>query len=147
MRKNPKSKRPESEKATEWYLHEVCECVQTCRAIRTKWQRQDLFASDVIGKRLDGMMVFAQATAGSNEAVRTRRRKLEDIPWSSFDIVLLLQLVHTENPANARSKLWFFRVHRLDTVNLIWHVDEEAFPVPKTWFKSIKNCDPHHIKQ
>lgn len=141
MKKNPKSKRPEAEKGTEWYLHEVENCVITVRAIRTKWQRQDLFAADVIGKRKNGTMAYAQATAGRDEAVRQRRRKLDVIPWHKSDTVLLLQLTQTPDPANNRRKLWFFRVHRLDVINLIWSVDEQAFPVPKEWFKAYKNKD------
>jgi len=139
MRKNPKSKRPEAERASEWYLHEIEGCVVTCRAIRTKFQRQDLFASDVIGKKQNGRCVYAQATAGRDEAVRQRRRKLDNIPWTTTDTVLLLQLTHTPDPANQRRKLWFFRVHRLDTTNMVWVVDDKAFPVPKIWFKSYKN--------
>jgi hypothetical protein len=140
MRKNPKSKRPEAERASEWYAVKECGCVITRRACRTKWQSVDMFCCDVVGKRPGGSHVYIQATAGQNEAVRQRRRKLDSIPWHPSDEVLLLQLVHTENPANARSKLWFFRVHRLRTIDLKWLVDTEAYPVPKEWFKSLKNA-------
>ena len=93
MRKNAKSKRPEAERAGEHYLREVEGCVATVRAVRTMYQRQDLFASDIVGKQPDGSHVYAQVTAGQSEAVRTRRRKLDAIPWHESDTVLLLQLV------------------------------------------------------
>ena len=138
MNKNPKTKRADAERAAEWYAHEVMECEITRRACRTKWQSVDMFCADVVGKRSDGSHVYIQATAGQSEAVRTRRRKLENIPWHFTDTVLLLQLVHTIDPGNARRKLWWFRVHRLDTYNIVWWIDGYS-PVPKTWFKSIKN--------
>jgi len=137
--KNPKTKRGEAERAGEWFLHEIEGCVETVRAIRTKWQRQDLFASDVVGKKKNGAHVYAQVTAGQDGAVRVRRRKLDKIPWHPSDKVFLLQLVHTANPANARSKLWFFRVHRMNTAMLTWKVDDVAQDVPKLWFKAWKN--------
>ena len=145
MKKNAKSKRPEAERAGEHYARAIEGCVATVRAVRTKWQRQDLFASDIVGKRKDGTHVYAQVTAGQSEAVRTRRRKLDAIPWHESDTVLLLQLVQTDNPANARGKLWFFRVHKYCAPHRYsedgprqWGVEDEACQVPKDWFKSYK---------
>lgn len=89
-------------------------------------------------------MVYAQTTAGRNEAVRQRRRKLDIIPWHGSDTVLLLQLTQTPDPANQRRKLWFFRVHRYKIRPFgesEWVVDEHAFPVPREWFKAYKNKD------
>lgn len=137
-KKQPKSKRPEAERASEWYLNLVEKCVVTVRAVRTQWQRQDLFASDIVGKTKTGCHVYAQVTAGQEEAVRQRRRKLEVIPWHPTDKVLLLQLVHTPNPKNARSKLWFFRVHEMNTQTAEWTV-VCAHKIPKGWFKAWKN--------
>ena len=91
-----------------------------------------------MGKTEAGMNYYAQVTAGQVEAVRTRRRKLEKIPWNSFEEVLLLQLVVQPNPANARKQDYYFRVHRLDTQNLMWSVDDEACPVPAMWFKKLR---------
>jgi hypothetical protein len=113
-------------------------CVVTRKAIRTQWQSVDYFCSDVVGKKVDGSHVYIQVTAGQAEAVRQRRRKLEDIPWHNTDTVLLLQLVQTPDPANGKKTLWFFRVHGykiyLSRVNRVWQTDDQAVPVPKEWF-------------
>ena len=136
-----KSKRPEAERASEHYLYHVCGCdpAQIRRAIRTKWQSVDFWACDVMGRTLKGMCYFAQVTAGQDEAVRVRRRKLEKISWNMYDNVMLLQLVEQQDPANNRRKLFFFRVHHLDWLKpeSLWTVDEVAFPVPKEWFKKL----------
>lgn len=139
MRKNPKSKRPEAERAAEHYCIKIAGCVLTVRAVRTKWQRQDLFASDCVGIRKDGTKVFIQATAGQDAAVTARRRKLEKIPWHPTDEVILLQLRQNQDPANGRRKLWFFRVMRYDHVfSKSWVTDENAIEVQKEWFKAYR---------
>ena len=135
-KKNAKNKRGDAERAAEWYAHEIHKCVVTCRAVRTQWQRQDLFGCDVMGKKSDGSCVYIQATAGQYSAVTARRRKLEVIPWLGSDIIEIVQLIQTEDPANARRKLWFFRVHFFDGGK--WHTKEEAVTVPNQWFKSYK---------
>ena len=139
-KKVAKSKRPEAERAAEHYLYEVFGCLpeQIIRAVRTMYQRQDLWASDVMGRAADGRCYFAQATAGGDEAVRVRRRKLEKICWNEYDNVMLLQLVETINPANARRKLFFFRVHVLNRLSKKWVVEEDAHPVPRAWFKKLR---------
>jgi hypothetical protein len=140
-KKNAKSKRPEAERAAEWLAYVVYHCVITVRAVRTKWQRQDLFAADVMGKQSDGSYVFIQATAGSYSAVSVRRKKLERVPWLVSDIVLVAQLVQTEDPANSRRKLWFFRIHEF--VDNQWITLDDAIPVPKHWFTAYKNRDEY----
>ena len=146
-----KKHRADAERAAEHYLHEHYGCTHTVRAVRTQWQRQDLFASDVIGKGGDGDMVFAQVTCGREEAVRTRRRKLEAIPWHPDDRVLVLQLVERPNPANARRKDFYFRVHKYmhrhdhcstsTIIKPLWVVGEGAVPVPRAWFRAWKAED------
>ena len=138
-----KKHRADAERAAEHYLHEHYGCTHTVRAVRTQWQRQDLFASDVIGKDGGGDMVFAQVTCGRTEAVRSRRRKLEAIPWSTTDRVLVLQLVERENPANARRKDFYFREHVFDHKYELkaWYVEADAVPVPRRWFRAWKAED------
>ena len=138
-KKNAKKLRGDCERACEWYCHEILGCVVSCRAVRTQWQSQDMFASDVIGKKADGHCVYIQATAGQRSAVTARRRKLEKIPWRPSDIVQVVQLVQTENPANARRKLFFFRVHNYSFGK--WKTFEDAVPIPREWFKAFKNRD------
>jgi len=139
-RKVAKSKRPEAERAGEWYLREVCGCVVTRRALRTKYAKVDFYCADIIGKHADGSCVYAQATAGGNAALRIRRRKLETVPWHESEKVMVLQLTFMPDPANMRRKLWFFRVHRYDHVHdRNWRVDSVAEPVPKAWFKAWKD--------
>ena len=136
-KKNAKSRRMDAERAAEHYVHSLG-CVCSCRAVRTKWQSQDMFASDVIGKKADGSMVFVQATAGQNSAVSARRKKLERIPWAADDTVQVAQLVQTEDPANSRRKLWFFRIHHYRH-NIGWITLPDAVSVKKEWFRAYKN--------
>ena len=138
-----KSKRPEAERASEHYLVHVCGCdpEQIRRAIRTKWQSVDFWACDVMGRTKDGMVYFAQVTAGKTEAVRVRRRKLEKISWNIYDNVMVLQLVEQQDPANMRRKQFFFRVHHYDHIGGTWFVDETANLVPREWFKKFQVSD------
>ena len=140
-----KSRRPEAERAAEHYLYNICHCeIHTIRkAIRAKYQSVDFWACDVMGKAINGYSYFAQVTAGQTEAVRTRRRKLEKIPWNRFEFVFVLQLVETIDPANALRKKFYFRVHRLNIqgnkpIQFTWSVDNEACPVPREWFKKLR---------
>ena len=139
--KNAMSKRMDAERAAEHYAHSLG-CVITCRAVRTKYQRQDLFASDVMGKKCDGTMVWIQATAGQASAVTARRRKLEVIPWHYDDLILICRLIQEQDPNNKRKKNWFFRVHRyhpmLSEKNR-WSTYETDTPVPREWFRAYKN--------
>jgi len=132
-KKNAKSKRADAERAAEWYAHEIEGCVHTIRAVRTKWQYQDLFGCDVLGKKPDGTYLWIQVTAGGAEAVRRRKRKLEGYPWCGADTILLLQLVQTDDPSDSRKKLWWFRVY--DYTSSQW-VMRDAVQVPKSWFRA-----------
>lgn len=138
MAKNiAKSKRPEAERASEWYAIEILDCVATRRAHRTKFQSVDFFGADTVGKLADGSHVYIQVTAGQDSAVTARRRKLEIYPWHVTDTVLLLQLRSTDDPANSRRKLWFFRVHRFKDMQ--WSTDVEDVEVDRKWFKAWKD--------
>ena len=130
-----KSKRPEAERAGEWYLREVAGCVVTRRALRTKFAKVDFYAADIIGKRADGSCVYAQVTAGGAEALRTRRRKLERVPWHPSETVMVLQLTFTPDPANKARKLWFFRVHPYAHGAGTWG-EVTAAPVRREWFRA-----------
>lgn len=151
-RKIAKSRRPQAERAAEHWLHEIMECVKTRRAVRTQWQSVDFFAADVVGKTQSGVHVYAQATAGSHSAVTARRRKLEAIPWHPSDLVYVLQLVEQQDPANARRKAWWFRVHEYEQdltsehdavydtgIPRSWRTWDSATPVLKEWFKAWKD--------
>ena len=141
--KNAKSRRMDAERAAEHYAHDIG-CLVTCRAVRNKFQRQDLFASDVIGKRWDGTMVYLQATAGQDSAVTARRRKLEKIPWHYDDLVLICRLIQEQDPDNKRKKNWFFRVHRFHPMlsgKKRWSTYETDTPVPREWFRAFKEED------
>lgn len=135
-----KSKRPEAERAAEHYLFNVLNCdpKQICRAVRTRFQRQDLWACDVMGRSKYGLCFYAQATAGQNAAVSTRRRKIEKISWNTCDRVFVLQLVSNPNPANARKIDFYFRVHEYYHAKKEWFVFDEAHYVPREWFKKLR---------
>lgn len=135
-----KSKRPQAERAAEWVLRKHWGCVVTRRAVQTKWQKVDFFGADVVGKRKNGTYVYAQVTVGKVEAVRVRRRKIEQIPWSKSDSVFLLQLVERADPVNARRKQWFFRIHFLRHKG-VWMAVESVIPVENKWFKAWKEED------
>ena len=139
-KKNAKSKRADAEKATVWFAHKNLDCVVTRRAIRTMYQKVDFFAADIVGKRVDGSHVYIQTTAGQYSAVTARRRKLESIPWHKSDQVLICQLVSTEDPANSRRKLYFFRVHELseEGSDFNWWTWNKAVEIPREWFKAYK---------
>ena len=135
-----KSRRSDAERAAEHYLYEVCGCdpKQMRRAVRTKFQSVDFWAADVAARTTQGFCYYAQVTAGQQKAVQQRRRKLEKISWNTFDHVLLLQLVSMPNPANARKKDFFFRIHRYNPVTGKWVVDDIAWPVPRDRFRKLK---------
>ncbi|MCP5007691.1 MAG: hypothetical protein GY941_27715 [Planctomycetes bacterium] len=141
-KKNAVNKRADAERACEHYAHEIMYCKRTVRAVRTQWQRQDMFASDVLGKRADGRLVALQVTAGQSAAVTARRRKLEREIWHPLDTVQLLQLVSTNNPGRGARKLWFFRVHEYQRPEGVkancWVTWPGAVPVPREWFKAFK---------
>lgn len=131
-----KADRRAAEPAAEWYAREVLGCIHTVRAIRTKFQRQDLFGADVIGKRSNGSWVAIQVTAAENESsIRSRRRKLDRLPWSSEDTVLMLQLVSLPHPANKSRKQKWFRIHRFDPVRLVWTTEREAHLIEPLWLQ------------
>jgi hypothetical protein len=148
MRKIAKSRRPQAERAGEWYLRKVGGCTVTNRTRRVVIKRGNKFVSftmelwhcDVWGRKSDGSGVYAQVTTGGSEALRVRRRKIELIPWHESETVLVLQLTSTPDPANRRRTLWWFRVHRYDMAGSgrCWFVDVRATPVPKEWFKAWK---------
>lgn len=114
-------------------------CVITRRARRTKFAAVDFFASDVMGKRADGSMVFVQATAGQDSAVTARRRKLEAIPWAPHDRVFVLQLRGSQDPANRRRLVYHFRVMEYTRKQgwiRGWHTWRKAHEVQREWFKA-----------
>lgn len=139
-RKVSKTNRRKAEVASEHYLYHICKCDphQIRRAVHTQWQKIDFWFSDVMGRTPKGRCFYAQVTAGQAEAVRQRRRKLEKISWNAFDNVMVLQMVEQPNPANHRKKDFYFRIHRLDHINLVWSVDEIAFPIPREWFNKLR---------
>lgn len=140
-KKNAKSKRGDAERAVEWFVRDYLGCIDSVRAVRTQWQRQDLFGCDCVGKFKDGSKAWVQVTAGGHSAVTSRRRKLETV-WHDSDAVYVAQLVQTEDPANARRKLWFFRIHEYGFVSRpdrSWETWNDAILVPKQWFTAYKN--------
>lgn len=151
LKQNSKTKRVDAEKAGEHYCREKLGCIHTRRPVRTQFQSIDFFAADVVGKRQDGSHCYVQVTAGQAGRVRERRRKLEAYPWHVSDIVQLLQLVQTPDPADARRTKFFFRIHeyrlvqrssmpQIDSVlEREWATKDVAIDIPKEWFKAWKS--------
>ena len=137
-----KHRHKDAERAAEWFAREHQGCVVTVRAVKTQWQRQDLFACDCLGKRADGSLVCIQVTAGDSSNASPRRRKLEAIPWGPQDTVLLLQLTSNPNPANRRKMQWYFRVQRYECAEWgkwYWTIEPEAVAVPAAWFRAYSS--------
>ena len=140
-----------AERAAEWVAVECLGCIgegpaAPVRAVRTKFQHQDLWGADVMAMKPDGSKVYIQVTCGGQKAVQHRRRKLEH-PWQDTDTVLLLQMVERLDPANATRKERFFRVHILAWTDVevkdgrwralwTWRVEERALPVAREWLKA-----------
>lgn len=132
-----KSKRGDAERACEWWLATEFSCVYTIRALVSRYQRQDLFNCDVIGKDSSGEMFFAQVTTGNPDKVRARKRKLEKIPWQVTDLVFVLQMDFNQR---GRTKYWYFKIWEyLHNYNNAWKRLED-FSIDKSWFKPRKNA-------
>ena len=104
----------------------------------------------MVGKKASGVHVYLQVTAGSYSAVSARKLKLEAVPWHVSDIVELLQLVQTEDPANARRTMWWFRVHRYEPLHSgrrEWALDKQAVEIPPEWFKRRKGRGNGYFKR
>ena len=125
-----------AERAAEHYAIQAQDCVRTLRAMRTRFARQDLFASDVLGKRADGTLVAIQVTTGKASAVSDRKRRLEAVPWHENDVVLLLQM--QKEKLDGRSIRHFFRVLQywegFDGERKWFQLDDVE--VPRTWFRA-----------
>lgn len=134
MNKNPKNKRREAEVAAEHYACEILGCIRTVRAVSTIYQRQDMFSSDVLGKRPDGSLVAIQVTAGQSQAVTARKRKLEKEIWHTNDTVQLLQLYWEQGKSNRKN--WFFKVWVYGK-DMTWFESKHQ-AVPKEWFVKRK---------
>lgn len=133
-----KTHRKNAERAAEHVLHEIYDCTHTVRAVATQYQRQDMFACDVIGLTVN-CRYYVQVTCGKTEAIRTRRRKLEDKPWiAGVDCVMVWQFVETPDPVRASRKLYFFRVHIFDVAGRSWAVEDKPIELKRDWFKARK---------
>ena len=139
-----KSRRMDCERASQHFAHEIMDCINSVRAVRTMYQRQDLFGCDTVGKRIDGSHVYIQATAGQDQAVTARKRKLEKYPWHKSDIVLIVQLKSQQDPENKRRKLWSFKVWELIEVGtgMQWEKWDKQVYFKSGWFRAFKADAP-----
>ena len=140
-RKIAKSHRNEAENAAVWLAYEKLKAVKHVKAIRSQWQRIDIFASDVIMKEKNGRVTYIQVTTGQNSAVNTRKKKMEDIPWTKDETVLLIQMKERKDPINERRKEFIFKIweYKLNNNKRNWKVWPEAIIIPREWFKSYVN--------
>lgn len=134
MHKTSRNRQREVECAAEHFLRVHLACVNTVRAMKTRFQRQDLFACDVIGKvMVCGYLVGMQVTCGNSANVAQRRRKLEAVVWAPRDRVLLGEF-RTEK--FGRGNRHWFRMHELHEGK--WKVWQTEVDVPKEWFRAWK---------
>lgn len=135
-------KRAEAERAAEHYLLVNQKCVITRRMIKTRFNDVDFFAADVVGKMKDGTTIYVQVTAGQADAVLKRKKKLEAIPWNTYEVVLMLQLVKTDDPMNTRKSVYYFKVweyYNEHEHERTWALHPEAVKVPKEWFEAYRS--------
>lgn len=135
--KTSRNRQREVECAAEHFLRKSLDCVNTVRAVKTRFQRQDLFACDVVGKKSDtGAMVGMQVTCGDSAAVRQRRRKLEAVQWHDDDSVLLGEF----RVERGRKHSYWFRMHEyeLKDGSREWAVWSLPVDVPREWFRAWK---------
>jgi hypothetical protein len=140
-----KSRRADAERAAEHWLRSVMDCVVVRRAVHSRFHDIDFFCADAVGKVASGAHVYAQVTTGQHQAVTSRRRKLETIPWHGYDVVFVLQLIEQRYPANRRRKEWWFRVHEYAPDSMgsrVWKTWDSATAVPKEWFRAWKEPSP-----
>lgn len=123
-----------AEVATENYLKD--RGFNTRRTVKSKWHKIDFFGADVIGVSSTGKW-WIQATIGEFSSVTKRRRKLENQVWLDTDHVFIFQMVERQNPAKARRKDYFFRVHELMKFTT-WKTWEDPIEILKEWFKVEK---------
>lgn len=132
--KTSRNRQRQIECAAEHFLRVNLACVNTVRAMKTRFQRQDLWGCDCIGRvRGCGKIVGIQVTCGDHRNVGHRRRKLEQVEWSENDRVLLGEF-RTERKGRG-SRHWF-RMHEYKSGE--WHVWNYGVDVPKEWFRAWK---------
>lgn len=130
-----RTRQREAECAAEHCIRERWNVVRSVRAMKTRYARQDLFAADVLGKTDMGQLVAVQVTTGGSSAVAARRRKLEAVPWSRQDVVLLFEYRETRE---GRKKRYWFRVHEYCPMFDRWAVQDNLIEIPREWFKAWK---------
>lgn len=131
--KTSRNRQRQVECAAEHFLRVHLACVNTVRAMKTRFQRQDLLACDVLGKQLGtGRLIGIQVTCGDSANVAQRRRKMEAVAWSDNDSVLLGEF-RTER--GKRSRHWF-RMHEYKDGE--WSVWGHEVAVPKEWFRACR---------
>lgn len=137
IHKTSRSRQREAECAAEHFLRVHLGCVNTVRAMKSRFQRQDLWACDCIGRvKGCGRVIGIQVTCGDHRNVGHRRRKLERVEWSENDRVLLGEF-RTER--GKRFRYWF-RMHEYR--NGEWSVWPHEVHVPREWFRAWKDITP-----
>jgi hypothetical protein len=132
--KTSRNRQRQVECAAEHFLRSAFDCINTVRAVKTRFQRQDLFAADCLGKRrMGGLLVALQVTCGKSANVAQRRRKMEAVQWHPWDTVLLGEF---RSERSGRGKRHWFRMHQLTGGE--WSVWGTEVEVPKEWFRAWK---------
>lgn len=102
--------------------------------MRTRFQRQDIFGADVVGRHSLGV-IYAQVTTGGSSAVSARKKKLKTINWfHEFEEVLMLQVLTKKV---GRKNVSEFRIWELDPVQG-WLEWDELVAIPSEWKKPFR---------
>lgn len=132
---DPKS----AERAAEHFAVKVLGCVKTIKAVKAKFQWQDLFGSDVIGKDKKGYWKCIQVTTGKYSSVYQRRKKMEAYPWQFTDTVMLLQMIKFKD--DTKKLCYAFKIYDYfhQEQKKTWSKGTRIVEFDKSWFKALKN--------
>ena len=139
----PKVYRRLAEVAAEHYAYEVLGCIRTVRAVSTAYCRQDLFASDVLGRKPDGCLCAIQVTSGQDDCVTKRKRKLEAEVWHESDTVLILRLYWEEFMVEEMIK----RNHDFQKDNALKAISEETTRMLEEIFEEQRKEQEKKMKE
>jgi hypothetical protein len=136
-RKSSKDLRRKAELAAVNWCYEENGCVSHVRAVRTQWQRQDLFGADIIARDANGRDTFIQVTTGGHSAISSRKNKIKKHPWAPDARVAIFQLFVLPDPNNLRRNKYYFKQYWFFPESGEWSTDELVIEIKNEWLKTI----------
>jgi len=119
-----------AEKAAQWLLASWG-YTQQRKAVRTKYQKVDFFGADIMAMDdYRGYKIFCQVTTGGYEAIRQRKRKLEQYIFSEHDDVFIFVM---KKEKKGRSFEYWFEINYFDMSGDDWY-ERPPEPIKREWF-------------